>query len=194
MGRPRKDPNRAATPDRILATAEQEFGAAPFDTVRLADIAEGAGITRPSLLYHFKSKEELYATVVRRAFDSLATALLEPLPRDTSFPERVDALVGRYGEFLAERRWFARLLLREIVDGRGPGREMLIELVEPILTMVERFLSKGVGDLPVRAVVLNIGATTLVREASGELRDTLWGELGSDADRAVARAMFELTR
>ena len=191
MGRPRKDPNRAATPERILQAAEQEFGAVPFHTVRLSDIARGAGITRPSLLYHFDSKEALYEAVVQRAFGSLATALLEPLPRDTTFPERVDALVERYARFLREQRWFARLLLREIVDGRGPGREMLVELIEPMLAMVERFLSKGRRDLPIRAVVLNIGATALVREASGELRDVLWGSLGAGEDRAVARAMFE---
>ncbi len=192
MGRPRNDPNRAATPDRILAAAEQAFGASPFDAVRLADIAQGAGITRPSLLYHFESKEVLYATVVRRAFDALGAVLLAPLPRNTSFLDRVDALVGRYAGFLGERRWFARLLLREIVDGHGPGRQMLRELLSPILAMVEEFLSRGEADLPIRAVVLNIGATTLVREASGELRDELWGNLDGDADRALARAMFEM--
>ena len=192
MGRPRNDPERAATPDRILDAAEPAFGAAPFDAVRLADVARAAGITRPSLLYHFASKEALYEAVVRRALGTLASALLEPLPEDTSFPDRVDALVGRCGRFLAERRWFARLLLREIVDGRGPGRELLTELLEPILGMVERFLSQGGRPLPTRAIVLNIGATALVREASGELRPALWGDLGADADRAIARAMFEL--
>ncbi len=192
MGRPRNDPNRAATPERILATAELEFGAAPFAAVRLADIARGAGITRPSLLYHFDSKEALYEAVVRRAFSALSAALLEPLPRESSFAERVDALVDRYARFLAEHRWFARLLLREIVDDRGPGRQLLIELLEPILAMVERFLSKGARHLPTRAVVLNLGATTLVREASGELRGVLWGDLGAEADRALARSMFGL--
>jgi AcrR family transcriptional regulator len=192
LGRPRHDPRRAATPERVLDAAELEFGAAPFAAVRLADIARGAGITRPSLLYHFDSKEALYEAVVRRGLDALSATLLEPLPRDAAFPDRVDALVDRYALFLAERRWFARLLLREIVDGRGPGRELLVELLEPILGMVERFLSKGGRSLPMRAVVLNIGATALVREASGELRDALWGPLGAEADRTLARAMFGL--
>lgn len=190
MGRPRNDPNRAATPERILDAAQRAFGDAPFDSVRLADIARGADITRPSLLYHFSSKEVLYEAVVRRAFTALSEVLLAPLHRETSFEERIDRLVDRYCGFLAKHRWFARLVLREIVDGRGPGREMLLGLLAPMLDMVERFLSQGITDLPTRAVVLNIGATALVREASGELRDVLWGTTGADADRALARAMF----
>lgn len=193
MGRPRNDPNRAATPERILNAAQRAFGDAPFDSVRLADVAKSADITRPSLLYHFSSKEVLYEAVVRRAFTALGEVLLAPLPRETTFERRVDELVSRYCTFLAEQRWFARLVVREIVDGRGPGRELLVGLLAPLLDMVEQFLSKGRSDLPTRAVVLNIGATALLREASGELREPLWGDLGAEHDRALARAMFRTT-
>ena len=59
MGRPRATPDEDTTKMRVLRAAEVEFGRAGRDGARLEDIASAAGITRPSLLYHFASKDEL---------------------------------------------------------------------------------------------------------------------------------------
>ena len=49
-----------ASTDRILEAARGEFAQHGY-AARLQDIAERAGLTHPTLLYHFKSKERLYA-------------------------------------------------------------------------------------------------------------------------------------
>ena len=55
MARPKKGVHQVPTEERILQAAETEFGRKGFERTRLEDIAETAGIRRPSLLYHFKS-------------------------------------------------------------------------------------------------------------------------------------------
>jgi AcrR family transcriptional regulator len=55
----------AATYDRILAVAMDLFIARGHDGTTMSQVASGAGITTPALYWHFKSKKDLYFTVVR---------------------------------------------------------------------------------------------------------------------------------
>ena len=77
MGRPPASRFEIDTPTRILDAAEHAFAIAGLAGARLADIAGAAGIRRPSLLYHFSSKERLYGAVVERAFAVLTDTLTQ---------------------------------------------------------------------------------------------------------------------
>ena len=58
--------------ERILDAARGEFAQRGFGGARLQDIAEHAGLTHPTLLYHFGSKERLYAAVIEQAMQDWA--------------------------------------------------------------------------------------------------------------------------
>jgi len=193
MGRPKASP-RVATSERLLLAAEESFGQSGFDRARLSDIAERAGISRPSLLYHFASKEALYEAVVNGAFASLAESFTGALSRRGSFEDRFDELVGRFVAFVDERPWMAVLLLRELVDGRGPGRDILLSAGVPLIDRIERFVrDQGHGivraGLPIRAALMHVVGGALVRAAAGPVRAALWGD-DIDHTRALARALF----
>lgn len=169
-----------ATPERILEAAEAVFAAAGFGAAKLADIAERAGIRRPSLLYHFPNKEALYAATVERIFGRLRQALLGGMQVSGDFGTRVAATLGRYVDFLDGEPEVARILLWELLDGQGPGAAILLNQLVPLLTLVEAFIrQQGEGvtrrDLPVRAAVAQIASDILLRSASGPLRQPLWG-------------------
>ena len=70
-----------ASTDRILEAARGEFAQHGY-AARLQDIAERAGLTHPTLLYHFGSKERLYAAVIEDAMlDWAAMTLARGLGR-----------------------------------------------------------------------------------------------------------------
>jgi AcrR family transcriptional regulator len=187
MGRPLASSVITATPERILEAARAEFAAAGFAQAKLADIAARAGITRPSLLYHFSSKEELYAAVVQSCFGRLALALAEAMTDGTAFLARLRATHARYSEFMMGDPEVARIVLRELLDGTGPGAEILMHQIAPVVAQVERFvLAEGRRQLPpgipVRAAIMQVASDVLMRAAAGALRIPLWG----DGDHTLA--------
>lgn len=192
MARPRKSSIDVATTARLLAAAEREFGRVGFHAARLEDIAAAAGITRSSLLYHWASKDALYGAVVHAAFRRLANALAGAAGVLGAFEERLDALVDGYLSFLEAHPGLPALLLREVLDGAGPGHELLLREVAPVLEQVERFIrAAGRGRLrerlPVRGALMQIASSALVRAAAGDLAGPLWGE--PDRTRELARKL-----
>lgn len=193
MGRPRADSYDTDTEERLLQAAEVEFGRDGFDRARLEDIARAAGITRPSLLYYFASKEQIYCAVVHRAFDALRAALEASFSADLPFEERLDGTVIAYLDFLRTHPQLAGVLLREVIDGRGPGRDLVLSVVAPMIDLVERFIveegrGKLVEGLPVRGALLMIIGSALVQATSGGLRDRLYGP--AEDTRALTRRLF----
>ena len=193
MGRPRLAANDVATTERLLEAAQAEFGRIGFDAARLEDIARAAGISRPSLLYHFGSKDELYAAAVNESFTRLGAALTGAIEMKGDFRTRFDAVVERYLSFIDGNPELVRLILRELLDGRGPGHQVLLTAGLPILDRIERFVRvDGRGlvrkTLPLRAALLDIVSGAVVRTASGPLREPLWGK--TDRTLELAHSLF----
>jgi AcrR family transcriptional regulator len=195
MARPLATKDQPSTVDRLLDAADAAFARAGFESARLEDIAAAAGIRRPSLLHHFPTKEELYTAVIQRAFSRLGAALGSGLSigMGVPFAEQVDALVASYLAFLSQQPTFAPLVLREVIDGRGPGRDLLLREVVPLLDLVEALVQGGRSGarlgVPVRAAILQVACAPLVNAASGPLGPALWGT-GPDATPALARALL----
>jgi len=193
MGRPPANALATATPERLLEAALSEFAAVGFGEAKLADIAARAGITRPSLLYHFRTKEELYEATVQRSFQKLAVALAEVMTGTAPFVDRFRAMLQRYVDFVASEPAVARIVLRELLEGTGPGARILVEQVAPLVDTVERFvriqgnavIKKGV---PVRAAIMQISGDVLLRAAAGPLREPLWGN--DDHAQTLAEALL----
>jgi AcrR family transcriptional regulator len=192
-----------STTARILAAAESEFAAVGYVPARLADIAERAGIRRPSLLYHFASKELLYRAVVERAFVQLGAELLRSMALVGEFEGRIDALVGAFAQFLDARPTLAPIIVRELIDdsdhddarrrGGGPGRAIMLEQVVPLLGTIEAFIASAGSDrlrpnLPIRAALVQVAGDLLLRSAAGQLRGPLWGP--GDHAKLLARILL----
>lgn len=193
MGRPRTREGQAATTARLLLAAEVEFARRGFEGARLQDIAAQVGISRPSLLYHFGSKEALYEAVVRDVFTRIAAALASALEGGGPFAERLERVLAAFLAFLGARPSSARLILREVLDEDGPGHRLLLDAAVPVLELVERFMrleGRGVlrPNLPIRAALLQIASSAFVKAGSGDLERAFWS--GEDATVQLARLVF----
>jgi AcrR family transcriptional regulator len=193
MARPIASSIRVETTERVLRAAEHHFAVQGFDAARLADIAAEAGITRASLLYHFDEKERLYAQVVQRAFASLGEIITSALQTDGPFAPRLRAVVEGFLVYVDQHPHLARIIVREVIESRGPGRTALLEHGVPLIDAVVRFVEdEGAGALrtgvPVRGALLQVITNAFLRSAAGDLRAPLWG--ASDETWRLASALL----
>ena len=128
-----------ASTDRILEAARGEFAQHGY-AARLQDIAERAGLTHPTLLYHFKSKEKLYAAVIEQAmldWAAMTSAAVSAAP--VGF-DRVAALVAAGMEFFATHHDFVVIWRREAIEGGGRLEVAMAEHMRPFLERAVAFL------------------------------------------------------
>ncbi|MEN0065171.1 MAG: TetR/AcrR family transcriptional regulator [Myxococcota bacterium] len=196
MARPPVDPSRPATPERILDAATEVFARDGFVGARLAEIAAGAEVKRPSLLYHFATKQVLYEAVVRRTFSRLGDALGEVMAREGAFAERLRGVALTYASYIAGHPSDARIVVQEMTGNTGPGQAILIDQVTPLLDAVVRFIERE-GDgalrpgLLVRHAVLQVAASELIAHAaSDDVRAALWGPADPSRTATLATTLF----
>src|SRR3954470_9881676 len=154
-----------ASTDRILEAARGEFAQHGY-AARLQDIAERAGLTHPTLLYHFKSKEKLYAAVIEQAMlDWAAMTSAAPSAAPVGFG-RVAPVVAGGMEFFATHHDFVVIWRREAIEGGGRLEVAMAEHMRPFLERAGAFLEGEVesGRLrshdPVELMQLVYGAVS----------------------------------
>lgn len=188
MARPRADSITVATTERILDAAVLEFATRGYGEARLADIAAAAGITRPSLLYHYSSKTELYAATLARAASLLAEMILRAVGSHGAFRDRLHFLVQNFVEFADETPAVCRLLLRVLIADdaavdvdadrvrRGAYKDAVAPLVDDVVAFIEREGAEALRPgVPLRAALMSVVVTVLTKSAAGALRPALWG-------------------
>src|SRR3954471_4089095 len=151
---------------RILQAARGEFAQRGFPGARLQDIAEQAGLRHPTLLYHFKSKERLYAAVIEQAMEDWAAVTSRAVARAPGGFDRVAALVEAGLEFFATHHDFVVIWRREALEGGGRLEVAMAEHMRPFLDRAVIFLRGEVaaGRLrehdPVELIQLTYGAVS----------------------------------
>ena len=192
MARPSKE-LAADTVDRLLEGAEGLFALNGLKATRLEDVAKFAGISRPSLLYHFSSKDRLYEAVVTRIFDALAMSLGGAMTGQGDFEAQLYNVVSGFSAFLADRPDAAAILLREVISSEGPGRRRLVELGGPMIDEIENWVSASGRVRPevsVRSLLMHIDSDTLLRNGTGELKTLFWKSVEEPASWSLVKAML----
>ena len=105
------------SPDRILAAAVREFAERGFAGARVDRIARRARVNKAMLYYHFKSKDHLYRTLLRRMF-TLAAGRMQAIGASDAAPaEKVDQAIAGMAAFVQQHAFFPAIMLREVAEG-----------------------------------------------------------------------------
>jgi TetR/AcrR family transcriptional regulator len=131
--------------ERILDAARGEFAQRGFGGARLQDIAEHAGLTHPTLLYHFGSKERLYAAVIEQAMQDWAGMTSAAIGDARVGFERVAALIDAGFAFFAGHHDFVVIWRREAIDGGGRLEQAMADHMRPFLDRAVGFLRREVA-------------------------------------------------
>jgi AcrR family transcriptional regulator len=184
-------PGGEGTRDKILDSAYRLFYRHGFARVGVDEIAAAAGITKRTLYYHFKSKDELLATVLEAqrplALDRIKRwAFLGNADPATA----LEGLFEELGRWIEKPRWsgsgYTRLAV-ELADLPGHPARRIAHVHKSEVEAVYRdfFGSLGVAEPETRARELMIivegamlqtlfhGGTTYIEAALTLLRDRI---------------------
>jgi TetR/AcrR family transcriptional regulator len=140
-----------ASHDRIIEAARGEFAQHGFGGARLQDIAERAQLTHPTLLYHFGSKEGLYAAVIEQAMQDWAAMTSLTIAGEGGGFERVAALIDAGFTFFATHHDFVVIWRREAIEGGGRLEVAMAEHMRPFLERAVAFLEREIEAGRLRA-------------------------------------------
>lgn len=137
---------------KLLRVALTHFAAKGYDGVQVREVAEEAGVSKPTLYYHFGSKEGLFrqlcmvalATTERRVQALVAPLLERPMQDRASIEANTLDLCRAYLVLLLEVPEFAGFILRSIaVPAPDSGFRDLMPLVERALGPLGFFIQRA---------------------------------------------------
>ena len=127
---------------QILTQATRLFAERGYDGTSVQEIADAVGIRKPSLLYHFRSKDELRENVIAEMLAHW-NAVLPGLLLKASTEERFDATMEALTEFFIADPDRARLFLRETLDRPDSMKAMLGQFVRPWVNLLAEQLERA---------------------------------------------------
>ena len=143
---PRKTRTGEANTQRILDAALEVFAAYGFQGARIDQIAIAAGLSKPNLLYYFRTKEALYTAVLRRTLDMW----LEPLQELDSLTDprvALSAYITRKLDYSRSHPTASRLFAMEMLQGAPHLGSALVGnlscLVEVKSRIIEGWIREG---------------------------------------------------
>ncbi len=125
----------------MLDVALGVFADRGFHATSMNDIAEAAGVTKPVLYQHFRSKRELYLELLEDVGGQLRDRLAKATAEATTPREQVQAGFGAYFRFVAEQADAFRLLFgsgaRRDLEFADAVHAVEVSIADSIATLIE---------------------------------------------------------
>ncbi|MCP4599122.1 MAG: TetR/AcrR family transcriptional regulator [Proteobacteria bacterium] len=132
--------------ERIYQEAIRLFGENGFEGTSIQTIADAVGIRKPSLLYHFSSKEELREEVINALVAHWKNELPNLLANTTCGHDRFSSAITALVRFFIEDRNRARMAIRELLDRPMELVAMTGEHLSPWAQMIVEYIRLGQGS------------------------------------------------
>jgi len=167
------EPNDVRT--RALAAATRLFAERGFDGTSIQLIADAVGVSKPAVLHHFPSKEDLRRAVLDAIVEHWQAVLPRLLLAASASHDRFDAVFGELHRFFASEPNRARLVARELFDRPGEVKKMLRGAVRPWLAAIAAYIKEGQAhgrhweDVDPEAYVVHIMQLVVCASASASV-------------------------
>ncbi|MGF9761705.1 HTH-type transcriptional regulator RutR [Microvirga sp. 0TCS3.31] len=184
-----------ANTQRILDAALEVFAAYGFQGARIDQIATAAGLSKPNLLYYFRTKEDLYTAVLRRTLDMW----LEPLQELDSLSDprvALSAYITRKLDYSRSHPTASRLFAMEVLQGAPHLNSALTGnlhyLVEVKSRIIETWIEEGrLRPVDPKHLIFAIWATTQhYADFSAQIRSLTGKGIEDDDFYEAARTML----
>ena len=127
----------------IFRAAAREFAERGFEAAGIDRIAARARINKAMLYYHFGSKAELYAEVVRDMVGAVGVRVRAVADGPGSAEHKLDAWISALVEEAAARPWFPPIMLRELAARAPHFDAATFHMMNAVLAGVADVIAQG---------------------------------------------------
>ncbi|RJP33083.1 MAG: TetR/AcrR family transcriptional regulator [Actinobacteria bacterium] len=175
--------------EQILLVAEALFSEKGFKGSTLREIAEGVNIKTPGLYNYFKSKGDIYNSLIVYRFNQLKTAVLDRIKEASEFKEQVRMLALLLIDFWADHPGLPRILAEGMMlEGEHTVDELISNFWVPVFNEVAGTLEEsgteqnGLQKHDIHLLVFNVFGMTSFYFFAGQVYSMLTGEDGFSPD------------
>jgi AcrR family transcriptional regulator len=165
---------RSVRSAQLLELADQLFAERGFRGASMDELARRAGVSKPVIYDHFGSKEQLFATCVRRTGEALAEEVEAEVRRESEPRARLRAGSVAYFRFLQGQlqAWAALFAEEEARDARFAVEASRIRLRQSDLML--NLMTETIGTTPSREGRDRLEAMTLALAGAYESLSLWW--------------------
>ena len=165
--------------DSLLAVAVRVFTERGYDGTSMGDLAAASGLSKSSIYHHVESKEQLLRLALERAVEPLFAVTREPDATEGTAIRRLEHVVRREVQVLAEQLPYVTLLLR--VHGNTETERWALDRRRRFDRFVTRLVAEAAADGDVRA---DVDAAVVTRLLFGMINSLVeWYEPPSGTGR-----------
>ena len=137
--------------EEILSAAEKVFAAKGFFPTTMSDIARQAEFGTGTLYKYFKSKDELYFTLIDEKVEEVNRLVKTELSQRNSAVERIKKVLRLQFEFIERNRDFFRIYISErsrfewtVKDDLGKGlHEKMVSYIDVLSEVIKQGIKRG---------------------------------------------------
>lgn len=135
------------TEEKILSNALRHFCDFGYNGTSVREITTASEVTKPTLYYYFKNKEELFARLAQNCFNVVLDALSRAAEKETSFENAVRALFTTYEEMFAHNPQALRFIYSITVSPqRGTPDVGVKEFIKKVDGYINQIVQKAARD------------------------------------------------
>jgi len=186
---------------RILEVAEELFARKGYSEATMREIAERLDMKKPSLYHHFRSKEDIYYTLIIDIYEKLLGELVDLLQEGDTVEEKVRLGVGKIIDIWVRHPNYPTIMAFEIATGSDLiSSELLPRIWQPRLDEAVKEFERAKArepqyrDVDIQMLILMVFGIPLFYFFSGQIFSTLLGGdiLSSEMIERFKRELTEL--
>ncbi len=132
-----------ATREDIILACLQLFARRGFHNTSISDIANGAGITKGAIYWHFENKEALFAAILEKMKHNWQRTVRQHVDEVDSPLEKIDQLFENFYLLLVQDPDTSIFLQRVSLEPDGKYSERLSEAFERTADFISTIFEKG---------------------------------------------------
>lgn len=133
------------TKDTIFEAALSIFSKNGYDKATMDDIALNAGVAKGTLYYYFKSKGEIFNSIINEKMQNIRDQLEAAAARETNPLLKLNTLIKGQLNIVSENREFFKVVISQIWGREDRQNDLKVRMNEYIL-FIEKFLKESMEN------------------------------------------------